>query len=338
MTGPDRILVLDQLRGLAALSVAWFHMTNGYDGWVQHTGSLGWLGVEAFFVLSGFVIPYSLSRLKPAYSLQAFPVFVLRRIVRLEPPYIASVALVVVLAYASALAPGFQGAPFSFDPLQVAAHLFYVIPLTELEWLQPVYWTLAYEFAFYLFIGIAFPFVGRTHQVWRARLAALAVLALAAFGVVSPLICLFVMGFAVYRRLSQQEGLAWTCFLLLACTLPMIFRNAWEGSIVGCATALIILFHERLPAPEGRLGAALTGLGAISYSLYLLHVPIGGRIVNLGGRFVSGDLSELVLSLAALALSVLAAVVFWKLVENPAAAAARKMRGIRSTPVVTREA
>ncbi len=57
----EKIHVVEYLRGVAALGVAWFHMTNTYGpGFVASFGSLGWLGVDVFFVISGFVIPYSL--------------------------------------------------------------------------------------------------------------------------------------------------------------------------------------------------------------------------------------------------------------------------------------
>src|SRR3954470_23823868 len=60
-----RIPVLDPLRGIAALAVTWFHFTNGRPGYLpsgllKSSGSFGWLGVEVFFVISGFVIPYAL--------------------------------------------------------------------------------------------------------------------------------------------------------------------------------------------------------------------------------------------------------------------------------------
>src|SRR5215467_12962304 len=62
-----RLPTLDALRGLASLAVMWFHFTKHAmpeigDGALRLTGKYGWLGVQVFFVISGFVIPYSLQR------------------------------------------------------------------------------------------------------------------------------------------------------------------------------------------------------------------------------------------------------------------------------------
>ena len=61
----DRITNLDLLRGVAALAVCLFHFD--YDGAlgipsVSHVLSYGYLGVQMFFVISGFIIPYSMLR------------------------------------------------------------------------------------------------------------------------------------------------------------------------------------------------------------------------------------------------------------------------------------
>ena len=137
---PGRIVVVEYLRGIASLSVAWFHLTNQYkDSWVALIGSYGWLGVEIFFVISGFVIPYSIWKVYPNYSITSFPTFLARRIVRLEPPYLVSVALVVMLHYLSSSVPWFRGEAPSYDFAQIAFHVFYLVPLTSYGWLQPVY-------------------------------------------------------------------------------------------------------------------------------------------------------------------------------------------------------
>ena len=61
----DRITNLDLLRGLAALAVCIFHFDH--DGAlgvpsVSRVLSYGYLGVQMFFVISGFIIPYSMLR------------------------------------------------------------------------------------------------------------------------------------------------------------------------------------------------------------------------------------------------------------------------------------
>src|SRR6266851_6024651 len=87
---------VETLRGLAALSVTSFQLTNAYSlDWARYSGFHGWLGVQMFFVISGFIIPYSLHRSQ--YKTQYFPRFLLLWLVHLEPPYLVSVALVRIL-------------------------------------------------------------------------------------------------------------------------------------------------------------------------------------------------------------------------------------------------
>jgi hypothetical protein len=67
MASLARIDSVHTLRGIAALSVVWFHLTNGNAAFppnsgLKTSGSKGWLGVEVFFVLSGFIIPFALHR------------------------------------------------------------------------------------------------------------------------------------------------------------------------------------------------------------------------------------------------------------------------------------
>lgn len=53
-----RLQHLDALRGLAAFSVVWFHLTaSGYGQEWSNFGKYGYLGVHVFFVISGFIIP-----------------------------------------------------------------------------------------------------------------------------------------------------------------------------------------------------------------------------------------------------------------------------------------
>jgi len=103
-----KIEIIEVLRGLASLAVVLFHMTNQMTGPITVIiHSYGWLGVHVFFVISGCVIPLALYNLD--YKTQQFPRFFLKRLVRLEPAYLSSIILTLVLWYLSSLVPAFKG-------------------------------------------------------------------------------------------------------------------------------------------------------------------------------------------------------------------------------------
>ena len=70
--------------------------------------------------------------------------------------------------------------------------------------------------------------------------------------------------------------------------------------------------------------AAFSLLGAISYSLYLLHVRIGGRIINLATRLPESALTT-VATVAAVVASVGSAYLLWRFIERPAMAYAQRI-------------
>jgi peptidoglycan/LPS O-acetylase OafA/YrhL len=313
-----RLVFVDYLRGLAALSVAWFHVTNGYASAspTRLSGSYGWLGVEVFFVISGFIIPWSMKSFRIT-SIGSYCRFISRRALRVELPYLVSIGLVIALWFLSSSIPSFRGTAPEWSLEQIGLHILYLIPFSHQTWLQPVYWSLAYEFAFYLVIGIIFsPIVARP-QRWPFCLLTCAMALSVLAGVVSPLFLLFIMGCAAYRR-SCGSGDAVECLFTISVALAvMATRDEWlEGMMGAISTLLIILYVSR--SFSGVIGSSLGWLGSISYSLYLLHVPVGGRIVNLGQRFIHDETSEFALSLVALAVSIVFAWAFYRVIERPA--------------------
>ncbi len=333
MAERGRIEIVEVLRGLAALGVSWFHMTNTYQPGIALTsGSFGWLGVEVFFVISGFIVPYALFRRFPAYSLKDFPTFCLRRLIRLEPPYILSVALTLGLWYLSTIVPGFAGLPTPFDFYQIAAHFCYLIPMTEYQWLQPVYWTLAYEFAFYLLVGLLFGLVGsdRRHANWLV--AGALVLGFVLSGLLPDRSLLFVLGFGVFRLVfvdrGQRQKLL-TMAIMLICWAGLALKLVLSVALAGGLATLAILFGSGITFHHNRAGRSLLWLGSISYSLYLVHVPIGGRVVNLAKRFAISSAYEILISLLGLAAAIAFAALFSKLVEKPATRLASRITGER---------
>lgn len=324
MASTTRLQVVELLRGLAALSVAWFHLTSSHSGsWVARSGSYGWLGVEIFFVISGFIVPYSMTLLFDRYRVSDAPAFLIRRMIRLEPAYFISIILVIILYYLSRMTPGFAGGEQKYSVLQILAHFFYLITFTDYQWIQPVYWTLGYEFIFYIFMSISLSILlGKGQRLITFGIAGFLAAAVT-LSWLAPPVMLFVMGFAVFRRRHGLSAATEASALIALAVITLSSHGQHLEAICGGATALALLFGADLVLPS-RFIPLISGLGAISYSLYLVHIPVGGRVVNLGRRIVDGSFQEFLLSLLALAVSLAAAWTLWRFVELPSIAASRR--------------
>jgi peptidoglycan/LPS O-acetylase OafA/YrhL len=322
----ERIHSLDALRGLAALAVAWYHFTNSGtfkdSGWLSASGAYGYLGVTAFFVISGTVIPYSLRA--AGYSLRNFPVFLGKRLVRLDPPYLASIALLLALGYLSTLAPGYQGQPFHVNWTQVLLHLGYLNAFVDPVhgWLNVVFWTLAVEFQFYLLAGLLYPLAASPARL--VRLGFFSLFCAPAFffhtdTFIFTYAFVFALGFATFQYkagvIGRREYLTLVCVFLAGAVLTV-----GPAKAVGAGVAVAAINFAELRA------RALLLLGTVSYSVYLLHVPVGGRAINLGGRFAGTAGGRLAVCLGALAVTLAASYVFYRLAERPSQLLSSKIK------------
>jgi len=318
---------VEGLRGLACISVAVFHFALQLSSEAAKLlGSFTALGVDVFFVISGFVIPLSLYG--RGYQVRHFPNFMLRRVVRLEPPYLASIAIVIVLGHISTIMPGFQGGAWNYSFGQVISHLLYLTPLTEYKWLQVVYWSLAYEFAFYISVGLLFPFLIDLRIEWTVLVAALicGVISLIK-GFLDVRILQFIVGVMLMRFVTEKRDRASVAIWLVA-AVSLVF---WAGGfLIGAKVAFVVA--AILMWRNVDFGAGAYFLGGLSYSLYLVHVPIGGRVVNLGRRFGDGPFYDLALIAVALAVSIVFAIYFARFIERPAIHLSRKIKLPRSAP------
>jgi peptidoglycan/LPS O-acetylase OafA/YrhL len=140
--------------------------------------------------------------------------------------------------------------------------------------------------------------------------------------VISHWVPLFLMGISTanFRSglLSRNALLARLGF---CCAAGVAFLSV-PITVVALATALLIAFLPDLSI------APLSWLGKISYSLYLVHAPIGERLMNIGHRF----LTNLVFCFAvSMALTLLVAWGFNELFEEPARRWAKKMGRVPKT-------
>ena len=316
-TRPSRLDNIDTLRGVASLAVCWFHLTNTYgqDSFARISGQYGWLGVEAFFVLSGFIIPYAM--FNGGYTFTCgWKTFISKRLLRIEPPYLLAILLVFILWHGSFMMPSFKGSPPpDFLSVQTLAHVGYLTGIAGYPWLNPVFWTLAIEFQFYLLVSFVFYWLGNQNKyavlfIDSALLAIALVLSSELF--VFKYLGLFMLGIAAFQFRAGLISRSLLVFLLVAATVVAGFALGWLIAVVGLLTSIFIIFSVNL----GR-GKATLWLGSISYSLYLVHVPIGGRVVNLGRRWVDSQAGEVLLSLTGLFISLVTAYAFFLLVEKP---------------------
>jgi peptidoglycan/LPS O-acetylase OafA/YrhL len=303
---PRMIPQLDRLRGLAILLVLVCHAASVFPHWAVPVASQGWIGVDLFFVLSGFLITGILwdSREKPGY----FVSFYGRRILRIWPAYI------ILLAFAFFLLPiakRIVGGPALEFPSETLGLWPYLVMIQNLfskalmaSAVLNVTWSLAIEEQFY----VVWPAFIR-YVPWRAALPFLVASILAA-----PLLRIWAMhqGYpqlAIYMNpLTHGDGLL--CGAVAAIWLrirklkrrhllvagvalmgvgmaifvpicPAIITSQYCHPLVFTATALSstgLLLVALVSENTGRtlhrrlfMNRIIAFFGYISYSLYLYH-------------------------------------------------------------------
>ena len=345
-----RLLHLDGIRALAALAVALFHYRS-YLGElfakvppaIDVVVRSGYLGVNVFFVLSGFVIAHSLGTSR--YSLAFLGRFVLRRQVRLAPPYWATVA---IAAWWFSADPNMESARTSMAT--IASHLGYVQDILGYPQLLDVFWTLCIEVQLYgIYIGLAWLAQGNSPR-WQiprrdavfvsttlvsllmawipgARLAVS--LMPGASGPAAWFPCYWYMfALGVWARWALDSRSA-RCWLALFVSLAVIRACQFHGpGPMVCAVTAGLLYlaayWQWLPRVLGC--QPLAYLGRISYSFYLLHALIGGACLHwVLAHHAPTLLRDMVAMCAALGASLLAAQALWWAIERPAMAWSRRL-------------
>jgi peptidoglycan/LPS O-acetylase OafA/YrhL len=306
----ERIEILDALRALAAVWVCLFHFTSGTG-----IGAHGYLGVTIFFVISGFVVPYAMTR--RGYTLAAWPRFMVKRLIRLEPTYLVSIALILALGAWDAVC----GTPPTWSAVQIAGHLGYANALLGLPWLNAPYWSLAVEFQFYVSMGLALPLlmragspVGRLGGLGAASCLPL-LLPRHSNATVLPFLPVFAAGtltFLLARKMIGRRSY-WTALVVLG-GIVFVHHDAGAALATTGTAALIATVRMARIAP-------IAWLGSISYSLYLLHVPIGYRVSGMIRRAFDSESAPILLTIlpiiVPLAASLAAAAVLHRYVERP---------------------
>lgn len=297
-----RLRSVQHLRLLAAVFVLYGHIIHeatarftGGQGAFDPPPILDWgIGVNVFFVISGFVMGFT-HRTTGFGDLRGAATFLRRRAERIVPLYwiFTTLMLVAVLAVPEAI-------DFStMDPAYVASsYLFLPWPRSDAE-VRPVLalgWTLNYEMFFYVLFAASLLLPRR----WRFRaLAAVLVGAVAVHTVVpqswwllhfwtDPIVLDFLVGvglaklYRLNRRFSLLEALAGAAAALM---IAMIFlRIGYSDTLLGANLPAVLLAAAWILGPgfirSRRLSRALSFGGDASYALYLSH-PFALNAVSL---------------------------------------------------------
>lgn len=276
---------LDLVRFGAALLVAVYHL--GFWCWKDMPSfqmprlipfvASGWVGVEIFFVLSGFVIAFS-ARGKTA------PQFIRSRAMRLYPAVWVCATITILVTPADA-----------FTYLR-SITLFPIGP-----WVEGAYWTLPIEMAFYLLVALAIWRAWPLRNLalglgfysalfWLLKIANLGLhfadfsiiennpgyILLAHFGV------FFAFGVLLYERRYPYAAVTFALFALLATSwrshaMHIAGDPFYIAPIIWLVAAMLIVAVAMWNPPIARLPTRTLGL--MTYPLYLLHKEVGRAIM-----------------------------------------------------------
>jgi exopolysaccharide production protein ExoZ len=286
-------------------------------------------GVDVFFVISGFVMVYSSSRLFAAPS--GSRVFLRRRLARIVPLYWTATTCFLLV---SAVLPSGVNAP-SPTPTQILTSYAFIPWARPDGVIQPIYslgWTLNYEMMFYAVFSV-FLFLPRGRAVAAVAVALGCVVAAGRVFAPTrpmlvfwsdPIILEFVLGMAlavlavravvlpsVARGVLAIVGLA---LLALMPADPMLIPRFLPGA--ACLVAAIVLGPD--PRMPGIVATSMARMGDASYALYLVHPFVLRAVTLVWALLALTSLSAALLSsAAAVLLACCVALASFTLLEAP---------------------
>jgi exopolysaccharide production protein ExoZ len=298
---------IQALRGIAALVVAFYHARDligkddPFKAEVEFLFNSGPAGVPLFFVISGFIMVYVTTG--KSYSPTGVFKFAVKRFWRIWPTYAVITCAFYLLQYGRSANPEFLknlGQSLCFIPLSTLDPPFLGAPVLS------VGWTLNYEIYFYALISLSLFFSGyRWHVFFLIILFTLVIIPLTFgdftfaadrttdFGVgylnmiTNPIIWNFVYGVAIGLMYQHPLSSRWLSVIfsrksILILALALVIWQYLSGFFGGFGPfqwglGAVVLFTATLFYSGSRpvnFPSWLIRLGDISFSIYLLHIPI----------------------------------------------------------------
>ncbi len=295
----DRLAGLDVLRLLAALAVVLFHF--GYAGPTRGTSvthfpeiaafsKYGFLGVDLFFLISGYVITASAQG-------RTWHQFAVARALRLYPAYVVCMTITALVV----ICLGTRGPDVT--PTRWLANLTMVAPAFGQPFMDGAYWSIVVEMVFYGWVGVMIALGLFERRLLTILAIWLAVAALnetiiqsrvVRLGLCSEYAGLFASGILIQRlRAGERSLLAWG-LLGLAFSLGMLHVFEVQrifATLYGDGVDREILWTLHLGMYALFIGAlwlsrwvhatpAVLTIGALTYPLYLIHQHVGYALID----------------------------------------------------------
>jgi peptidoglycan/LPS O-acetylase OafA/YrhL len=319
--------IIESVRGFSAMGICLFHYVCCTTGYIQNqftldTFNLLSLNVEIFFIISSIVI--TLSLVEQNFEYRDIKYFFLKRLLRIEIPYVAS--LILAVAYLNLRNHISTSAQVDLSPSlnDILLHLGYLIPFFDGKpWINPVYWSLSVEFQYYIAIAILFPLLSSQKNTLRAT------------GYAAILIPNLITH-------NHSFFFSWSSYFLLG-----IIYTLWRKKIATTIEASIvfiiacIVVSKQIGNHELGLGLAviasvhffssysnsiLNHLGKISFSIYLMHSITGGAVINFLSHHFYESWQKPFVILFGIAICLSCSWLFYKLIERPSMNWSKKIK------------
>ncbi len=350
----QRYVFIDALRGIASLWVMFHHMVHNtvmeitlrriLPGIILLICHYGALGVQIFFVLSGFVIAHSLR--DNMLTFKSVINFILRRQIRLDPPYWAMMVFVLTLSAIELSMPSLVTPPLPGFKV-ILLNLFYLQNITAVGQIIGVAWTLCIEIQFYLvFIALLVASKNLAVRVKQVKISSVSAVFIFTTGCLSIIAnyynfnpvwffkywFYFASGVLCYWSIQKFVS-PWFFYIfqiiyMLSCGVNYMARHSIDGLIAGLITVLAIYIAGiSKHLTDWWKNSALQYFGRISYSLYLVHLVVISIFLRVAYKITGeNQLMALIWFVLSGVCSIFAAHLLFKYIEKPSMQFASKFK------------
>lgn len=279
-----RFKSIDSLRGVAALSVVLYHLVYtfhqemGYSSYPWLDFKYGFFGVELFFIISGYVIYYTINQSKSVKE------FLIKRLIRLYPTYWLCMITTFLIVY---FFPLNQLRNSSVKELIWGFTMFQ--GLFGIKSVDPSYWSLLIELIFYCGIALL-AFFKLFKQITIVLFIWILLIAAYHFLYKPPLLgvifnmrygSLFIAGICFYKMKVENDSTPFIKLLLiLSFILSVLVLTDMGPSLMALSIIFFVFYFVVFIAPDFFNIRLLLFLGKISYPFYLIHQNIGFVILK----------------------------------------------------------